>query len=65
MIYFGLTSIYSYFFFSFMIITIENIIRIVPNKWAIVKLSPRIKNANIADAMGVGANKIVAFDTSK
>jgi len=48
-----------------MIITIETNIKIVPKKWAIVKLSPRIKEANIADAIGVGANMVVAFDTSK
>ncbi len=43
----------------------EIIIIIVPTIWAIVKCSPRIMVANIAEDIGVGANTVVAFDTSK
>ena len=38
---------------------------IVPNKWAIVKTSPRIIVANKAEVIGVGEKTTVALETSR
>ena len=38
---------------------------IIPIKWKIVNNSPSKKYAKIAVTIGVGENKIVAFETSK